>query len=338
MSEASGDRSFEATPTRMRQARERGESPRSADLTALAAFAAAFLALLVAAAPMSALLAHAIRVALRGDSSATALLNVIPFALLPMAAAALGVGCIGLAQGGGLHVVALKLSFARLAPQENLRRMLSRETLVAMARVPLAAAIASLAIWPALGALLGLALQGAAPLQIAAGAWHAVTVAIVGALSVAALFAVLDYALAHRTWLRKLRMSAFDLKREVKESEGDPQVRGRRRALHRSLLRSGFTRIREASFVVVNPTHVAVALEYRPPQIAVPRLLARGFDESALELRRLADDAHIPVIENAPLARKIYANAELGEEIPGDLYVAVAELVVALVRSGALPS
>ena len=336
MSESSGERSFDATPARLRKARERGESPRSNDLSALAAFGAAFLALLAVVAPLSAALANALREALLGRPGATAFAEIAILAAMPMAGAAIGAAAIGIVQGGALRIVALKLAWNRLAPHENLKRILSRETAIALVRVPLSGIVAALAVAPSFAALLGFSLHWAASAQVAAGVWHAVVAAISAAIAVTALFALLDYAMAHRSWLKKLRMSAFEMKREMKESDGDPLLRGRRRSLHRALLRGGFTRIREASFVIVNPTHFAVALEYRPPEIAVPRLLARGSDESALELRRLAVEAKIPVLENPPLARAIYARARLGEEIPGELYVAVAEIVVALARSGAL--
>ena len=336
MSESAGERSFEATPTRLRKSRERGEGPRSNDLSALAAFGAAFLALLAVVPPLSGALAAALRAALAGNESLAPFVQIASLALLPMAAAATGAAAIGIAQGGGLRVVALKLAWNRLAPHENLKRILSRETAIALLRVPFAGIVAAIAVAPSFLALLGSALREAAPSQVAAQAWHAVVAAVGAALAVASLFALLDYASAHRGWLKKLRMSAFEMKREVKESDGDPQVRGRRRSLHRALLRSGVSRIRDASFVIANPTHVAVALEYRPPEIAVPRLLARGSDASALELRRLAAEAEIPVLENPPLARAIFARARIGEEIPGEFYVAVAEIVVALVRAGAL--
>ena len=336
MSESADERSFDATPTRLRKARERGESPRSNDLSALAAFGAAFLALLAIAAPLGTAFAEILRGSLRGRWEVPIFAELDALAAAPMAAAAVGAVAIGVAQGGGLRVVALKLSWNRLAPHENLKRILSRETAIALVRVPLSGLGAAVAIAPSFAVLLGFALHWAAPSQVAAGVWHAVVAAIAAAIGSASLFAVLDYAMAHRGWLKKLRMSAFEMKREMKESDGDPNVRGRRRSLHRALLRSGFTRIREASFVVVNPTHVAVALEYRPPAVAVPRLLARGSDEAALELRRLAADAGIPVLENRPLARAIFARARIGEEIPGELYVAVAEIVVALARAGAI--
>ena len=336
MSESAEERSFEATPTRLRKSRERGEGPRSNDLSALAAFGAAFLALLAVVEPLGGALAIALREALAGRPSIATFAHVASLALLPMAAAAIGAATIGIAQSGGVRFVALKFAWNRLAPQENLKRMLSRETAILLLRVPLAGIIAAVAVVPSFAALLGATMQAAAPVQVAARTWHAVVAAVGAALAAASLFALLDYATAHRGWHKKLRMSAFELKREIKESDGDPQVRGQRRSLHRALLRSGFARIREASFVIANPTHIAVALEYRPPEIAVPRLLARGSDEHAFELRRIAEEAEIPVLENPPLARAIYARARIGEEIPGEFYVAVAEIVVALVRAGAL--
>ena len=115
------------------------------------------------------------------------------------------------------------------------------------------------------------ALLHAASLRSAAAlTWNGARDASAAACTIGLIFAVAEYAAARRQWLRKLRMSFDERKREAKEEEGDAVARGRRRALHRALLRSGMQRLRDAAFVVTNPQHVAVALEYRPPEIGVP--------------------------------------------------------------------
>jgi flagellar biosynthetic protein FlhB len=155
----------------------------------------------------------------------------------------------------------------------------------------------------------------------------------VAAVTVGLFFSLAEYGAARGVWLRKLRMSFEERKREAKEEEGDAVVRGRRRAMHRALLRSGLRRIKEAAFVVANPAHVAVALEYRPPEVPVPRLLMRAADEMALRVRELARSFRIPIVENVALARALYRDGRTGEPIPHAHYVAVAEVVAALSRS-----
>jgi flagellar biosynthesis protein FlhB len=144
-----------------------------------------------------------------------------------------------------------------------------------------------------------------------------------------------EFAAARKAWLRKLRMSADDRKREAKEQDGDPFARGRRRALHRSFLRGALAEVKKASFVVANPTHVAVALEYRPPTVPVPRVLVRAAGEMAARVRAVAAECGVPVVENVALARALYRDARAGEPIAHAHYVAVAEVVAALARSKA---
>jgi flagellar biosynthesis protein FlhB len=131
-------------------------------------------------------------------------------------------------------------------------------------------------------------------------------------------------------------MNLHELKRELKENDGDPASRARRKALHRSVIRGAISKVKDAAFVVVNPTHVAVALDYRPPDVPVPVVLVRAADEMALRVRDAAAKAGVPVIENVSLARALFAQTQVGQAIPHDYYVAVAEIVAALIRSGAL--
>jgi flagellar biosynthetic protein FlhB len=160
--------------------------------------------------------------------------------------------------------------------------------------------------------------------------------ACAAALAVGAAFAVADYALARRRWLRGLRMSFDELKRDAKENDGDPHARARRKSAHRTMVRGAVGRTREASFVVVNPTHVAVALRYAPPAVPVPEILVRALDDAALRVRAIAREHRIPLIEDVALARLLYAQGESGRAIPPDAYVAVAQLVAVLAREGLL--
>jgi type III secretion protein U len=163
--------------------------------------------------------------------------------------------------------------------------------------------------------------------------WSAAQHVAFAAGAVGLLFSVAEFGAARSSWLRKLRMSFEERKREVREEEGDALARGRRRSLHRALLRGGLTRIKEASFVVVNPTRLAVALAYRPPRVPVPEVLVRVRDEAAARARELAAIYGIPIVENVALARALYRDGRPGDPIPQAHYVAVAEVVVALTRA-----
>lgn len=169
---------------------------------------------------------------------------------------------------------------------------------------------------------------------MAQAAWRGALRTAFAACVVGAVFAALDFGVQYARWRNRLRMSFEELKRDRKEHDGDPLARGRRRALHRRIARGSLQRVKDAAFVVTNPTHIAVPLEYRPPEIAVPRVLLCAADEAAARVRELAAAYGIPVVENVPLARLLYAGGEPGAYIPPDAYIAVAEIVAALGMAG----
>jgi flagellar biosynthetic protein FlhB len=127
---------------------------------------------------------------------------------------------------------------------------------------------------------------------------------------------------------RQLRMSRDELRREAKESEGDPQIKARIRSLQREAARKRMmAEVPKADVVVTNPAHYAVALAYRENSMRAPRVVAKGRELTALRIRELAAEHRVPVVEAPPLARALYRHAELGDEIPEKLYTAVAEVL-----------
>ena len=128
---------------------------------------------------------------------------------------------------------------------------------------------------------------------------------------------------------RSLRMSKQEIKEEYKQTEGDPQIKGkikemqRRRAMSRMM-----QQVPQADVVIRNPTHFAVALRYKPDSDSAPVVMAKGQDEVALRIVKVAEEHGVAVIENVPLARSLFAEAELNQEIPPQLYGAVAEVLV----------
>jgi flagellar biosynthesis protein FlhB len=190
-----------------------------------------------------------------------------------------------------------------------------------------------------------------APIGIRAVATATATTSLAGAASIAvsgmlqacfaaaaigALFALADFAVVRGRWVRSLKMSFEEFKRESKEQDGDPQHKSRRRQLHRTLSRGGIARTREASFVVVNPTHIAIALRYAPPTVPVPEIIVRSADAVALQVRAIAERERIPVVEDIALARLLWQSGATGRPIPAESFVAVAYTIAALVRAGVL--
>ena len=205
-----------------------------------------------------------------------------------------------------------------------------------MKTVPLAFAAALLAMLPLAADAVGAGTAVRGPAGAASLVASAAVRACCAALAVGLVFALADYALARRRWLRGLKMSFDELKRDAKENDGDPQARARRKSAHRAVVRGAVGRTREASFVVVNPTHVAVAIRYAPPAVPVPEILVRALDEAALRVKALAREHRIPVVEDVALARLLFAHGESGRAIPPDTYVAVAHVIAALAREGLL--
>jgi flagellar biosynthetic protein FlhB len=142
-----------------------------------------------------------------------------------------------------------------------------------------------------------------------------------------AVVAIADYFFQYRQWYNRQKMSLREMKEEFKQSEGDPQVKGRIRQLRQARMRKRMmAAVPKASVIITNPTHFSVALSYERGMPA-PVCVAKGVDNIALKIREIAGKHDIPVVENVPLARALYATVEIDEEIPVEHYHAVAEVI-----------
>jgi flagellar biosynthetic protein FlhB len=147
------------------------------------------------------------------------------------------------------------------------------------------------------------------------------------------LLALGDYALQRYRLMRSLRMTKQELRDEVKEHEGNAEVKGRIRRIQREMSRRRMIAdVRRATVVITNPTHFAVALEYRRGTMAAPVVLAKGKDLIAGAIREQARKYGVPIVENKPLAQALFKAAEVGEAIPAGLFAAVAEVLAQLIR------
>jgi len=333
----SEEKRFEPTPSRLARARREGDRPRSADATAVASLGAGGTALAASLGPLSGACRRALV-----DAAFPAHLSAGPYAVVAACAFGVATSALGGAllasfvQSGGLSFVMPALKLKKLDPVAGVRRMFSRDAAVAGAKALLVAAAVGLAISGPVRATFARAQTGTSAAAAAALATHAVAGVFGSALAVAGVFACGDIVLERAKWLRRLRMSLEELKRDRRQNDGDPLLRGRRRQAHRNLVRGSIARVAEASFVVANPTHVAIALAYRPPEVAVPRVLARGRDEGAIEIKRRARALDIPIVENVALARWLFAATAAGDDIPPEAYAPVAAIVAVLVRAGTL--
>ena len=336
MSAESGEKSFDPTPSRKQKAKREGDVPRSQEFGANCAFLCAVVATIAVAPLLAANARSAIVGAAHGETAVPFLAAILACAFVPVAASAGGAIASSLAQTGGLVFVPIAPNFTKLSPAQGLKRILSGETVLHGVRALIAFCVAMAAVIASLRDTFSASGVQATAQRMGMLAWSGAEHAVFAAVGIGLLFSIAEYAVARKTWLTKLKMSLHEIKREFKEREGDPHARARRKSFHRNLIRGSIARVKDAAFVVVNPTHVAVALEYSPPDVPVPVVLVRASNEGALRVREEAKTHGIPIVENILLARALFADADVGDAIPGEHYVAVAELVDALTREGLL--
>ena len=342
-----GDRTEQATPHHRQKAAEKGDRARSRDLMAAAAMLGGVFALGSAAERWVGLWTSAYRSSLAlGDpefweratpeQAAVALRGVLLHGLSPLAmilAASLAAAVVaGVAQGGGwsLQAGALSPKPERLNPAENAKNIFSLRGTVRLGK--------SLVPVVALGfcAEHAIAAESALPpLSLSrypdTFAWL-YTLLLDGAWIFLA-WAGIDYLMEWRSREGRLRMSKQEMRDEFKETEGSPQVKARIRGLRRQMRRRQMKAdISRATVVVTNPTHYAVALSFNFETMDPPRVVAKGRDLLAAQIRQEAQWAGVPIVENPPLARSLYRQVETGHAIPYELYAAVAAILAWLCR------
>lgn len=342
-----GDKTEKPTPKKLQDARKKGQVPKSKDLTSTVELAA-WLGLLVLGggwvAQQVAGLAQAALAAV-GQPFETALLQVggmawqvllglLALVLLP--AVAVGLVAEYLQAGPVFTGERLKPKAEHLNPVEGIKRMFTMDNLVevlkAMAKAALLLTIGLLVVRALLGPSAGLFQQG----DGAAGAGALAALLHEGTLQLLAwtlvcfvLVALLDAAWQHHSFGKKMRMSMRDIRQEHKESEGDPHVKAQRQQAHQEWSqRNAQQAARQANVLVVNPTHVAVAIEYDRDNCPVPTVSAVGEDHVARAMREAAEEAGVPIVRNVPLARDLLARGEPGSLVPADLFDVVAEVIL----------
>jgi len=344
MAEDTGlERTEPASERRREQAREQGQVARSRELSTFAILFVAGGALWFMgsglAGKMSDLMRHGLRLEralafdtdlmlLRlKDSAVDALLAFSPLILLLALA---GIASALVLNGWLFSFKPLLPDWGRIDPLKGIARILSFqgviEMLKAIAKAVLVGAVAAWVLWHNGGALLSLAAE-----PPAAGMAHLVQLLGKSFLILAgsmALVAALDVPFQIWDNARKMRMTREEVRKENKETEGDPQVKAHIRSQQREMARRRMmAEIPKADVVVTNPTHFAVALRYQDGAMRAPRVVAKGAHLLAARIRALAEEHRIPLLEAPPLARALYRHAELGDEIPAALYTAVAEVL-----------
>lgn len=239
----------------------------------------------------------------------------------------------GAGQSGGLKIngEALTIKPERLNPATNLGNIFSLRSMTRMAKslIP-AAAVVALGVKAMQESILPMPVMSVARLPVTLGACFDL---MEKAAWVMVAWAALDYAVERMAWNKKLRMTKQEMRDEVKETMGNPQVKGRIRRIQNAMRRrKAKADISRASVVVTNPTHYAVALEFSFESMLAPTVLVKGQNLHALRIREEARWAGVPIVENPPLARSLYKGVEEGQAIPYELYAAVAGILAFLYR------
>lgn len=338
------------TPRRREEARKQGQVPFSQELVGAVVLLAAVIGLMVFGKSVGDRLLRVIRTDLdrrvmRYDELTPADAQWLfaraairlGAALAPWFGLMLVAGVAASIVQAGLQLTAekLELKFDRLNPATGAQRLFSVAALVkgglAILKV---AAIGGMAYWVLegrVGVIFGLShdrLGGAA-----VSAWAVITRLALYLAAATALVAAADYIYQRRRFEVGLRMTKQEVKDELKQEEGDPQLKARMRALARErIMRKMLTEVPKATVVITNPTHYAVALRYNTPTDEAPVVVARAAGAYALRVIALARDSGVPVVERPTLARAIYAGVKEGRPIPGTLFRAVAEVIAFVYR------
>jgi flagellar biosynthetic protein FlhB len=223
----------------------------------------------------------------------------------------------------------LKPKFSKLSPAAGLKRIFGKQAAAnfgkGLFKLVALGAVMTMILWPERYRLEAMVrFDPETILSITTS----LTLRLLGAVvAMLAVVAIADYLFQYRQWFQRQKMSLQEMKEEFKQSEGDPHIKGKIRQLrHARMKKRMMAAVPKASVVITNPTHYAVALSYERGMPA-PVCVAKGVDLLALKIREIAGKHDIPVVENVPLARALYATVEVDEEIPVEHYHAVAEII-----------
>jgi flagellar biosynthetic protein FlhB len=331
------------TEKRLREAREQGNVASSRELATAAVFTAGVFALMGMAGSMAAGARGWMKAALTPDlglrdnpalllSYFGGLLLQLLWVIVPLALVCLLAGLVGPLLMGGLRFSGKSLvpDLNKLNPLNGIKRLYGAdgvgELVKSLLRVLFVGTATGLCIWHGLHdlrALLNEPLESA----IVDGLGFTMKLLVYAALALG-LLAAIDAPYQKWNWLRKLKMTREEVKRELKESEGSPEIKAKIRQMQMQLSqRRMIEAVPNADVVLVNPTHYAVALQYEGGKMRAPIVVAKGVDEVAQRIREVGEKHQIAIVSAPPLARALYREARIGKEIPVRLYSAVAQIL-----------
>ncbi len=348
------ERTERATSKRLQEARDRGQVPRSRELSTTLVLLAGAGCLYGAGHFMGSHLVAHMRDGLEfrpewiespegierafGSALAGALMDLAPLLATVFIAALAAPLALG---GWTFSTQAFAPDFSRLSPIAGFKRIFGWHGLVellkALAKCLLVGGVAAIVIYAYMDDAIAL---GRMPVErgIAAGG-SLVGTAFIWMSAALVVIAAVDVPFQLWEYQKRLRMSRHEVREELKETDGRPEVKSRIRQLQQQLARRRMMeQVPKADVVITNPTHYAVALRYDSLKMRAPRVVAKGADLVALAIRRVAEAHKVPTFESPHLARALYRNVDIGKEIPGGLYIAVAQVLTYIYQMRRLPA
>jgi flagellar biosynthetic protein FlhB len=337
-----GERTEAPTPKRLREARQQGDVSKSEELVSVGVLLLAVFALRALgpalwhdlgqiladglARPSNQELTPGAALALGQDSGMQVLRALAPlFGLLAAAGLVLNVAQTGFV----LSTARLRPKLTHVSPATGIKRIVSVEGLIGMVKALVKLGVVTVVVWLTMTSQLA-EIAGLGQRSVAEGAARLAGLSFEVALRAAgALFvlAVLDFAWQRRRHLSRLRMTKEEVRQELRETEGDPHIKAAIRRRRQALLNRMIAAVPRADVVVTNPTHYAVAIKYDPVSMRAPAVVAKGERLLAARIKEVAQKAGVPILEEPPLARALYAAVPVGQQIPANLFHAVAEVL-----------
>ena len=339
--EESDQKTEQASQRQLKQAWDEGRVPIARDLVGAAALAAGIGALFIGAGGLSESLVELVAARARSladkgpDSPLAGVWRPTLLALSTCGAACLAGAAAAVAQTRGNFWPHLAMPDLTRLSQGKLSRIFSREALADLGMSLIKVVALSAVLWRAAGAeflTLG-RLAGLPPSSLLAAAFAPLSRATGAVLVTFFLLAGLDLAVTRWRFSNRMKTSHQEARREHREEEGDPLLRARRRRRHRDLAKGrASVEVPRADALVVNPTHIAIAIRYRRAENKAPRVTAKGKGALAEHMRELARGNAIPIVEDIPLARLLYRRVKVGREVPVETYRAVAAILAFVAR------
>ena len=333
----------EPTAKRLEQAREHGDVVKSNEVTAFILLGGGTLAIAMFGKSAATGLGRTLIAFLEqpdamsvDGAGLSAMMRVlvpeIALALLPIFAVVVTAGLAGhmLQARPGFALDKIAPDLSRLSPLSGLRRLFGVEGWVNLLKGLLKMVIVGIAIWtqlwPERGGLESILNQ--TTIGVVADMSRLLLKVLIASLIALGVIAGFDYLFQRMRWLSRNRMSKQEIKEEYRQNEGDPTIKSKIRALRQERARKRMmTAVPQATVVIMNPTHFAVALKYESGKMAAPICVAKGVDALALRIRAVAEENGVPVVENPPLARVLHAAIEIDEPVPPEHFKAVAQVI-----------